>query len=116
MNKITTLSAIAMFAVIMGMSAFAPAMATPNNDKSSATTAVCHFFAVYQVDEEGELILDENDEPILDEELSAWIVLHTSSKGAEKGHQKHGDVLVTNDAEALACVTNQDGTVTTIEV
>lgn len=101
-----------MFAVIMGMSAVAPAMATPNNEKSSATTAICHYFAVYQVDENGELILDENDEPILDEALSAWGVLYVSSQGAAKGHTNHGDETITSEAEAGFCISNNDGTIT----
>ena len=112
MKTTYTIAAIAMFAVIMGMSAIAPAMAYHNGDtRSNATTSQCHFDVVYQVDEFDELILDVNGDPIQDDELSAWIVLHTSSKGAEKGHQKHGDLPVTTDAEALACVTNQDGSV-----
>ena len=42
MNKITTLAAIAMVAVVMGISAFAPAaMASPNG--SHGKTTICHF-------------------------------------------------------------------------
>ena len=112
MKTTLTIAAIAMFAVMLGMSAFAPAMAYHNGDtRSNATTSQCHFDVVYQVNASGELILDDNNNPIQDEELSTWIVLHTSSKGAEKGHQKHGDLPVTTDAEALACVTNQNGSV-----
>jgi len=111
MKTTLTIAAIAMFAVILGMSAIAPAMAAPNNDRSSATTAVCHYFAVFQVDEDGELILDENDEPILDLELSAWGVLYVSSQGAENGHTNHGDETNLDDDQKLACVANQDGSV-----
>ena len=115
MKTTYTIAAIAMFAVIMGMSAIAPAMAYHNEDtRSNATTSQCHFDVVYQTEiVEGieVLILDLNGDPIQDDDLSSWIVLHTSSKGADKGHQKHGDLRVTNDAEALACVTLQNGSV-----
>ena len=114
MKTTLTIAAIAMFAVMLGMSALSPAMATPNNGKSSATTAVCHYFVEYQVDEFGELILDENGQPIVDEEASSWGVLYVSSQGAANGHTKHGDKTITTEAEALACVANQDGTIETL--
>ncbi len=61
--------------------------------------------------------VEDDLETEVDESLeSSWIVLHTSSQGSANGHQKHGDELVTNNAESLACVTNQDGTVTTPKV
>jgi hypothetical protein len=42
MNRNLTIAAIAMFAVIMGMSAFAPAMADrPGNNEDNVT--LCHF-------------------------------------------------------------------------
>ena len=42
MNKITTLAAITLIAVVMGMSAFAPAvMASQNGDHGKTT--ICHF-------------------------------------------------------------------------
>jgi len=110
MNKTISFAAIAMFAVIMGMSAFAPAMAAPNNDKSSATTAVCHYFAVFVLDEFGEPVLDEFDEPIIDEELSEWNILYVSSKGAEKGHTNHGDNTMGEFDDPESCFNNQDGT------
>ena len=81
MNKKFAIPAIAMFAVIMGLGVIAPAMAAPNNDKSSATTAVCHYFAEYLDEEETELDLEN----------SAWGVLFVSSQGAANGHEKHGD-------------------------
>ena len=84
MKKTISLAAIAMFAVIMGMSALFPAMAVPNNEKSSATTAVCHYVEV-----------EDNPETEIDESLeSEWVVLFTSSNGAAKGHLKHGDNVI----------------------
>ncbi len=46
MNKITALAAIAMVAVIMGMSVIAPAMATPSGgggEKHNPKVVICHF-------------------------------------------------------------------------
>ncbi len=112
MKTTYTIAAIAMFAVILGMSAIAPAMAAPNNEKSSATTAVCHYFAEY-VDADGDGIpdLDENGEKTLIEEESFWGVLYVSSRGAEKGHTNHGDETDLTDDQKIACALNQDGTV-----
>jgi broad specificity polyphosphatase/5'/3'-nucleotidase SurE len=108
MKTTYTIAAIAMFAVMLGMSALAPAMAYhEENPKHKATASQCHYDVVEDIDET--LLVDESLE-------SAWIVLHTSSQGSTNGHQKHLDKLVTNDVEALACVTNQDGSVIPIEV
>ena len=41
MNKTISLAAIAMVAVVMGLSAFAPAMAVPN-DNAQADIPICH--------------------------------------------------------------------------
>ena len=104
MNKTISLTAIAMFAVMMGFSAFAPAMAVPGNENSSATYAVCHYDEV-----------EDNLDTEVDESLeSAWIVLYTSSQGQTNGHLKHGDNEITSEAEAIACVNNQDGSIDTV--
>ncbi len=114
MKTTLTIAAIAMFAVILGMGALSPALAVPNNDKSSATTAVCHYFAEYQVDEFGEIILDDvTGEPIVDEETSSWDVLYVSSQGAANGHNKHGDLTMDTPEQRDACIANQDGTIET---
>jgi hypothetical protein len=42
MNKILTISAIALVAVVMGMSAFAPAMADKPDGTHSNVVAICH--------------------------------------------------------------------------
>ncbi len=114
MNTKLALTAIAMFAVILGMSALTPAMAAPNNERSSATTPVCHFFAVY-VDADGDGIPDidptTGEKTLIDEE-SFWGVLYVSSRGAEKGHTNHGDATDLTDDQIIACALNQDGTVT----
>ncbi len=113
MKTTFTIAAIAMFAVVLGVGALSPALAAPNNEKSSATTAVCHYFAEYVLDADGNPVLDDDGEPIIDEAASAWGVLYVSSQGAANGHTKHGDLIITTDAEAVACVVNQDGTIGT---
>ena len=89
MNKTISLAAIAMVAVIMGLSSFAPAMADPNNPQSQATDGVCH----------------------LDDDSSMWIVIWVNGQGQLNGHIKHGDTVVNNAGMAFWCVDNQDGTV-----
>jgi hypothetical protein len=68
MNKITTLAAISMFAVIMGMTAFAPAMADKPQD-----TRICHFQA--------EVI--DDDGTVLEVESVSDIIVNSN---AEKAH------------------------------
>ena len=90
MNKKYALPAIAMVAVVMGMSAFAPAMAQPPNLGSEATIGVCHQYSD-----------------------GSWAVLYTSNAGQINGHTNgHGDNKVNNSTEAGFCVGNQDGSVT----
>jgi len=90
MNKTISLAAIAMVAVVMGMSAFAPAMADPNNDKSQATSGVCHLYSD-----------------------GVWNVLWTNSSGQANGHiNGHGDIAINSIEQADACFLNQDGSVT----
>ena len=97
MKTTYTIAAIAMFAVIMGMSAIAPAMAVPKGNSGNADTEVCHFFAVYQTELNAdgvEVLILVDEEPVLDLELSAWGVLFVSSQGAENGHTNHGDMKI----------------------
>ncbi len=97
MNKTISLAAIAMVAVIMGMSAFAPAAMA---DKPEPSQRVCHL----DHDVDGDGIKDEGAFDV------AWVALIPNSHGAVNGHVNgHGDVLITSDAEAVNCVANQDG-------
>jgi hypothetical protein len=89
MNKTISFAAIAMVAVIMGMSAFAPAMAVPKGNSGAADTEVCHYFAVYLDEEETELDL----------ELSAWGILYVNSQGQLNGHMNHGDMEIGDGTE-----------------
>jgi hypothetical protein len=113
MKTTYTIAAIAMFAVIMGMSAIAPAMAVPKGNSGNADTEVCHFFAVYQTEivDGVEVLILVDGEPVLDEDLSSWGVLYVSSQGAAKGHTNHGDETNLENEELTWCVTNQDGKV-----
>jgi len=96
MNRIQTIAAIAMFAVVLGMSAIAPAMAAPGNPNSKATTQVCHLFEA-EFDEEGN-----------ETSPAHWGVLHTNSNGATNGHVNgHGDKLIDDIGEPA------EGTITT---
>ena len=88
-----TLSAISMFAVIMGMAAFAPAFAAGSNGQK---TTLCHFEAAH-IDEE------------LNEIPDAWSVINVNVRSlpahmGTDGHEGHGDTLVNSQAEADACL------------
>jgi len=84
MNKKYALPAIAMVAVVMGMSAFAPAMATPSEgaEKHNPKVAICHF--------------DFND--------NVWEADKMVNKHALKAHQGHGDLLVPDEISVEDCL------------
>ena len=77
MKTTYTIAAIAMFAVILGMSALAPAMAV-KQDKADKIY-VCHF---------SEEELDEITEEVIEE--AHYVVIHISENGWN-GHQNHYD-------------------------
>ncbi len=86
MNRILTISAIAMFAVVLGMSAIAPAMA-------KADTPICHYAeAVFMTNPDtGEIETDpDTDEPIV-LEPALWKVITVNSKGSTNVNvDRHG--------------------------
>ncbi len=83
MNRILTISAIAMFAVVLGLGVLSPAMAAKQvNPNSSADTGVCHYF---------EKEIDEDTEEVTE---AQWNVKYVNSNGAMNGHLKHGDPLI----------------------
>jgi len=83
MNRILTISAIAMFAVVLGLGVVGPAMAAKEvNPNSSADTGVCHYFE------------EEIDEETGDVTEAQWNVKYVNSNGAMNGHLKHGDPLI----------------------
>ena len=94
MNSKLALTAIVMFAVIMGLGVMSPAMAAPGNPNSKATTEVCHLF---------EAVEDNPDTPEDETEPAHWGVLHTSIKGATNGHVNgHGDSLIGDETDPEA--------------
>jgi len=95
MNKTISLAAIAMVAVIMGLSTFAPD-ALAKQSKSGIVEDVCHF------DRDTN---DDGDTTTIDR---AWEVLSPNSHGAQNGHVKHGDLLVPSEITAIACLAQAD--------
>ena len=94
MKTTYTIAAIAMFAVIMGMSAIAPAMADhkktePNNDRSNARTLVCHLFEL-EYDEETDVTTPAHYDGLL-----------TNNNGATNGHLNHGDKLIGDGVDEI---------------
>jgi len=82
MNKTISLAAITLVAVVMGMSAFAPAMATPNEGGHNPKVTICHF--------------DFNE--------MQWEADKLVNKHALKAHQAHGDQLVPDEISELDCL------------
>jgi len=80
MKTTFTIAAIAMFAVVLGMSAFAPAMASPNdnaNDKAKAgKISICH------------VELDDLETP---EDESSVDLVTVSANSAHNNSDKHPD-------------------------
>ncbi len=87
MNPILTLSAIAMFAVVMGLGVVAPAaMANPNNQHTPASVDLCHF----------------------DNNSGLWQVI-TKNEHAAAAHQGHGDLVVPDVISAFDCLAQNNG-------
>ncbi len=84
MNKTIALAAITLVAVIMGLSAFAPA-AMADRPQPGEQTAVCHFDR--DTNDDGDFTLDDR----------AWEVLTPNNHGATHGHVGHGDQLIDDD-------------------
>ena len=85
MNKTISLVAIAMVAVIMGMSAFAPAAMADRNSDHNPKVAICHF--------------DYNE--------MVWEADKMVNKHALIAHQGHGDKIIDDSDEPA------DGTIST---
>ena len=88
MKTTYTIAAIAMFAVIMGMSAIAPAMA--GKPAQADKIWVCHFAeAEQEIDPlTGLPAVDENKIPVITP--AHYVVIHISENGWN-GHQNHLD-------------------------
>lgn len=84
MNHIQTISAIVMFAVVLGVSSLAPALA-------KADTTICHFTETeYLTDPDTGAIITDPDtgDPIVSE-AAHWQVITVNNKGATNGHIGH---------------------------
>jgi len=106
MNKLTTLAAISMFAVMMGVAAMSPAMAVPKGNQGAANAIVCHYFQAY---------MDE-DETIPDPANSIWALLWINANAIdghtieEEGHEDlvfEGDVNIQEEVDAFAVECNE---------
>ena len=98
MNKITTLAAISMFAVIMGAAAFAPAFAAGSNGQK---TTLCHFEAAHF------------DEELQEDIPDTWSVITVNDRSlpahlGDADHEGHGDTIITSQEEADACLANNE--------
>jgi len=90
MKTTYTIAAIAMFAVILGMSALAPAMAAKTvNPNSSANFGVCHYFEAEFEDE-------------IEITPAQWNVKYVNSNGALNGHVNHNDPIIDDATDLLA--------------
>ena len=81
MNKKYALPAIVMFAVVMGMSAFAPALAQPE-----PKTYLCHF----------------------DEDEGLWMVIKVNMNSLE-GHSNHDDFMIPSQSTVDLCLAQTPG-------
>ena len=83
MKTTYTIAAIAMFAVILGMSALAPAMAIKPDVNGKHTVEFCHYQEAKTTDRFGVLL----EVPILE----AYLVIEVDNKGQMNGHFKNGE-------------------------
>ncbi len=87
MKTTYTIAAIAMFAVILGMSAIAPAMAAGSNGQKSI---ICHFEAAY---------FDEDLQVDVPEE---WVPINVNNRSlpahlGDDEHEGHGDLVIDSE-------------------
>jgi hypothetical protein len=89
MKTTYSIAAIAMFAVILGMSALAPAMASKPIDGVDHKIQFCHYQeakeAIYDLDEESVTFGDE----LVPAVPEAYLVIETDKKGQMNGHFKN---------------------------
>jgi len=85
MKTTLTIAAIAMFAVILGMSSLAPAIAAGSNGQKSI---ICHFEAAHF------------DEDLQEDVPAEWVVINVNNRslpahlGDDNGHEGHGDLVI----------------------
>ncbi len=81
MKTIYTIATIAMFAVILGMSAIAPAMAEKPDDNGKHKIKFCHY-------QEAKPAITNDDGSVTPEVLEDYLVIETDNKGKMNGHFK----------------------------
>jgi len=92
MNKIISLAAITLVAVVMGMSAFAPDAVAIKNDDHNPKIAICHYdFGA------GDW---EDDKMVNAHSLEAHLA-HGDKIIHDSFHTSHGDHITTADCNAL---------------
>ena len=83
MNKITTLAAISMFAVTLGLGVISPALATQPDDDGKHKMQICHF------QEEKTVV---NPDGSTTDFSAGWVLIDVDNKGKTNGHfDKNGD-------------------------
>jgi len=97
MNKITTLTAISMFAVMMGVAAFAPAFAVGSNGQK---TTLCHFEAAHF------------DEELQEDIPDTWSVITVNDRALPahmgEGDDGHVDTVIEDEADEIACLAQNE--------
>ena len=83
MKTTYTITAIAMFAVILGMSAIAPAMAEKPGEDGKHKTLLCHY-------QEAETITNEDGSTT--DIPSEWALINVDNKGKMNGHFDKNEV------------------------
>jgi len=81
MNRILTISAIAMFAVVLGLGVLSPAMAAKPDSNGVHKVVICHY-------QEAETI--DNGDGTFTEIPEAYLVIEVDKKGKMNGHFKGG--------------------------
>ena len=80
MNRILTISAIAMFAVVLGLGVLSPAMATPRDGNGDHKVVICHYQEEKTTDRDG----NDLETPIPE----AYVVINIDKAGKMNGHFK----------------------------
>ena len=94
MNTKLALTAIAMFAVIMGVSAIVPSALAANGSNGQKTT-LCHFQAE-ELDADGNVIEE------------AHVSIIKINNRALATHQAHGDLIIPDEISADDCPVTPD--------
>lgn len=91
MKTTYTVAAIAMFAVILGMSALSPALATQPDADGKHKIEFCHYQEPKPEIIDLDPLSDTFGEVLEEEVLEAYVVIETDKKGKMNGHFKNGE-------------------------